>query len=150
MPFHNIQRLFPLLPAGSSYGQDFQEQNCGYLYYLAEVYPLEDFWEALQATLLSLRSTILLKHLLCIGCSYPIYERIMVLVSSSSPANFRNSSKPRSAWLPTLITAESPLSSCRLQSTTVVIVAPLCEMNARCPGFGDTGSNVNGKKGHGA
>jgi len=37
---------------------------------------LPDMTVRFLAYLLSLRSTILLKHLLCIGCSYPIYERI--------------------------------------------------------------------------
>ncbi len=41
-----------------------------------------------------------------------------------------------------LITAERPISSGRLQSTTVVIIAPLCEIKAIFPGLGETGSKV--------
>ena len=44
--------------------------------------------------------------------------------------------------MPTLITAERPISSGRLQSTMVVMMAPLCEMKAIFPGLGETGSKV--------
>ena len=52
------------------------------------------------------------------------------------------SSKVRSDWFPTLMTAEKPISSGRLQSTMVVMIAPLWEMKAIRPGFGETGSKV--------
>ena len=41
-----------------------------------------------------------------------------------------------------LITAEKPISSGRLQSTMVEMIAPLWEIKAIRPGFGDIGSNV--------
>ncbi|OQC71042.1 MAG: hypothetical protein BWX50_00657 [Euryarchaeota archaeon ADurb.Bin009] len=40
------------------------------------------------------------------------------------------------------MTLENPNSSGRLQSTTVVMIAPLWEMKATSPDLGETGSNV--------
>ena len=45
--------------------------------------------------------------------------------------------KSRSHWLPTEMTFENPMFWARLQSTTVLMMAPLWEMNAMLPGFGD-------------
>ncbi len=67
---------------------------------------------------------------------------MIAFVSGSSPVELDEVLDARSAWLPTLITAESPISSGRLQSTMVVMIAPLCEMKAIFPGLGETGSKV--------
>ncbi len=40
------------------------------------------------------------------------------------------------------MTLENPNSSGRLQSTTVVMIAPLWDINATSPALGETGSNV--------
>ena len=68
--------------------------------------------------------------------------RMMAFVAGSVPVHRIKSSKVRSSWLPTDITAENPISSGRLQSTIVVMIAPLWEINAMEPGRGETGSNV--------
>ncbi|OPX72401.1 MAG: hypothetical protein A4E38_00578 [Methanoregulaceae archaeon PtaB.Bin108] len=54
----------------------------------------------------------------------------------------KKSTKPRSIWFPTLMIRENPISSAMLQSTIVVITAPLCEMNPMGPSFGEMGSKV--------
>ena len=62
--------------------------------------------------------------------------RMIAFVAGSVPVHLMKSSNVRSSWLPTEITAENPISSGRLQSTIVVMIAPLWEINAMEPGRG--------------
>ncbi len=68
--------------------------------------------------------------------------RMIAFVDGSVPAERAKSSIVRSAWFPTLATIENPIPSGMLQSTMVVMIAPLCEMNAMEPGRGEMGSKV--------